>query len=139
MSEATHDGMDMPAESNTVASQTPAPKRRNHRKAHKPFDRRFVLGKRVQLLAAIFAERLSLDTTDPDPVLAAAIEKAARLTALAEQASARALRADPAISLDDLVRLQRLADLAVRRLHLDRRTKEQPSLADVLRSQGGAP
>ena len=62
--------------------------------------------------------------------MAASIEKAARLTGLAEDAAARAARGDPRITLDDLVRLQRLADLTVRRLRLDRpQTKATPTLA----------
>jgi hypothetical protein len=66
-------------------------------------------------------------------LLLSAIDRAAQLQALAEQAAARALRADPKVSLDDLVRLQRLADISVRRLRLDQRqTKPQPTLADYL-------
>ena len=115
---------------------------RNGRRARVQIDRRFVLGKRIAQLATTFRERVGLDEADPDPVLLAACEKAARLTGLAEDAAARAARGDPKISLDDVVRLTRLADLSVRRLRLDERnTKQQPSLADYLRSdgEGGAP
>jgi hypothetical protein len=93
-------------------------------------------------LAATYRARLGAAAADP--VVTAAIEKAARLTALAEQAAARALRADPKVTLDDVVRLTRLADLSVRALHLDRHnTKQQLSLADYLANarsgeQGGA-
>ncbi len=99
-----------------------------------PFDKRFILGKRTAQLSAIYAQRAGLDPTNPDPVLAAQCETAARLTGLAEDASARALRGDPKIALDDVVRLQRLADLTVRRLRLDQHRKPtQPSIADLLR------
>ena len=112
--------MDTPIENAAVAA-TPAPKRRrNHRKARKPFDGRYAIGRRIKQLAITFRERLSLDA-NPDPLLLTAIERAAQLQALAEQAAARALRADPAVAYDDVVRLSRLADLAVRRLRLDRR------------------
>jgi hypothetical protein len=138
MSDATHDTMDTPAECSTVASQTPAPKkRRNHRRAHKLYDRRFAVGRRIKELTLTFRERLGLDEADHDPLLLAAIERAAQLQALAEQAAARALRADPKVAYDDVVRLSRLADHALRRLRLDRRnTKQQPSLANFLRSHG---
>ena len=55
------------------------------------------------LLATTFRERVGLDKSDPDPVLLAACEKAARLTGLAEDATARAARGDPKVSLDDVV------------------------------------
>ena len=138
MSETTHDSMGAPGESASVASQKPVPKKRNHRRAHKAYDARFIVGRRTKELTLIFRERLNVGA-DPDPIQLSAIERAAQLQALAEQASARALRADPRIGLDDLVRLQRLADLAVRRLRLDQRSAKQPSLANVLRSQGAAP
>jgi hypothetical protein len=78
-----------------------------------------------------------MPTWDPDPLLLAAIERAAQLQALAEQAAARALRADPKVAYDDVVRLSRLADHAVRRLRLDHRdTKQAPSLAGLLREAG---
>ena len=131
--------MDTPIENAAVASQTPAPKRRrNHRKARKPFDGRYAIGRRIKQLAITFRERLSLDA-NPDPLLLTAIERAAQLQALAEQAAARALRADPAVAYDDVVRLSRLADHAVRRLRLDRRDTKQPSLSDYLAARGGQP
>jgi hypothetical protein len=56
--------------------------------------------------------------------------------ALSEAASARALRADPKVSLDDIVRLQRAAVAAMRRLHLDRHKPQasgERTLGDLLR------
>ena len=80
--------------------------------------------------------------TLPDPAGRSA-RLAARLTALAEDAAARATRADPKVTLDDVVRLTRLADASVRRLHLDQRNAPTtPTLTDYLRSRsanGGAP
>jgi hypothetical protein len=126
----------MVAESVAHARAPAARPTRNGKRAPKPIDRRFVLGKRIAQLSAIFAERAGLDANDPDPVLSAAVEKAARLTGLAEDAAARAARNDPRITLDDLVRLQRLADLCVRRLRLDRQSSSAPSLTSYLAARG---
>jgi hypothetical protein len=133
MSEATHEIRDTPVESRPVASLTPPKKRRNHRKAKKPFDGRFALGRRVLALVAMFSERLGPDATDP--ITATAIRRAAETTALAEHLRAQMLRGEP-ISPDDALRASRTADLMTRRLHLDRRVTKQPGLADFLR---GAP
>jgi hypothetical protein len=125
---------EVPAETSPVASLTPPKKKRNHAKARVRIDRRNVLGKRIAELRAIFTARAGLDPADPDPVLAAAVEAAARLTGLAEDATAKAARHDPSINLDDLVRLQRVADLAVKRLRLDAHRKPTTtSLADIMR------
>ena len=113
---------------------------RNGKRAPVQIDRRFAIGRRIDLLATTFRERVGLDEADPDPVLLAAVEKAARLTALAEDAAARATRGDPKVTLDDVVRLTRLADVSVRRLHLDRRNAtQQPKLSDYLAARGGEP
>ena len=96
---------------------------------------RFAIGRRIKLLAAAFRERVGLDDADPDPVLLAAVEKAARLTALAEDAAARATRADPKSRSTMLCRLTRLADLSVRRLRLDRHnTKQAPTCPTTWRA-----
>jgi hypothetical protein len=70
------------------------------------------------MLASHFRRRLG--AIADDPVVAGAIERAAQLQALAEAARARALRADPHVTLDDVVRLNRLSESAVRALRLDR-------------------
>src|SRR5262249_13111374 len=112
--------------------------RRNKRtpRPPQPFDKRTLIGRRAVALAATYRARLGAAAADP--VVLAAVEKAAQLTALAEDAAARALRADPKVTLDDVVRLTRLADLSVRRLHLDRHNaKQAPTLADYLAARGG--
>ena len=78
-------------------------RRRRGPKPHQPFDKRTLIGRRAVALAATYRARLGAAAADP--VVTAAIDKAARLTALAEDAAARALRADPRVSLDDVVRL----------------------------------
>jgi hypothetical protein len=111
---------------------------RNKRRARVWIDKRSALGRRVTRLAATFRARVGFDA-NPDPLLLTAIEHAAQLQALAEQAAARALRADPKVAYDDVVRLSRLADHAVRRLRLDQRVKQPPpKLADYLAARGGS-
>jgi hypothetical protein len=120
------------------AGRTVAVKTTRHgMRARVLIDKRLAIGRRIKQLTATFRARVGFDV-DQDPVLLTAIDKAAQLTALAEDAAARALRADPKVTLDDVVRLTRLADLSVRRLHLDRHnTKQPPSLADYLAAHGG--
>ena len=90
------------------------------------------------MLTAHFRQRLG--PIADDPVVAGAIERAAQLQALAEAARARALRADPQVTLDDVVRLHRLSEFAVRALHLDRRNATQtPTLSTYLAARGGEP
>ena len=128
----------MVAERKDISRPTGVRPSRNGKRAPVQIDRRFAIGRRIDFLATAFGQRVGLDEVDPDPVLLAAVEKAARLTALAEDAAARATRADPKVTLDDVVRLTRLADVSVRRLHLDQRTATQtPTLADYLTSRGG--
>jgi hypothetical protein len=111
---------------------------RNGKRAPVSIDKRFVIGRRIKQLTAAFCARVGADV-DQDPVLLAAVEKAAQLTALAEDAAAKATRADPKVSLDDVVRLTRLADISVRRLRLDQRNvKQPPKLSDYLAARGGS-
>ena len=130
----------MVAERKDISRPTGVRPSRNGKRAPVQIDRRFAIGRRIDLLATTFRERVSLDEADPDPVLLAAVEKAARLTALAEDAAARATRADPKVTLDDVVRLTRLADVSVRRLRLDQRNaKQTPTLSAYLASRGAPP
>lgn len=131
--------METPAEGVAIARVTPAKHKPNKRRARVSVDKRYAIGRRIKRFTAVYRERLRLGA-DPDPVLLAAVDKAAQLTALAEDAAARALRADPKVTLDDVVRLTRLADLSVRRLHLDRRNRSQasPTLSDYLSARSGS-
>jgi hypothetical protein len=128
--------MEIPADSVGIARVTSAKPKPNKRRARVSIDKRFAVGRRIKELTATFCERLNLDA-NADPLLLAAIDRAAQLQALAEQAAARALRADPKVAYDDVVRLSRLADHAVRRLHLDRHGTKQPSLSEYLAARGG--
>ena len=109
--------------------------RRNKRtpKPRQPFDKRTLLGRRAVELVSVFRERLGSDATDP--VLDAAIRRAAETTALSESLRARMLRGEN-VSPDDVLRTTRAADALTRRLHLDRH-KARPttsSLAEYLRT-----
>ena len=127
--------MELPVESNAVASQTPASKRRNHRKARKPFDGRYVLGRRVRELVDVFRARSGPDADDP--VISTAIRRCAETVALSEDLRARMLRGE-AVSADDVLRTTRAADALTRRLHLDRHNAtHQPKLSDYLAARGG--
>jgi hypothetical protein len=63
-----------------------------------------------------------------------AVGRAAVLTAIAEDARVRKLYGAPDVTLDDLVRLDRTAALAVRSLDIDLRHTEapQPSISEYL-------
>jgi hypothetical protein len=127
--------MSMPIESRAVASPTPAPKRRNHRKAHKPYDARFAIGRRVKELVDVFRARIGPDADDP--VTSTAIRRCAETVALSEDMRARMLRGE-AISADDVLRATRTADLMTRRLHLGRNTAQQQGLSAYL-ARGAQP
>jgi hypothetical protein len=119
----------------TANNRATSAKPKNKKRARVPVDHRNQIGRRLKELAAIYGERVGLDATDPDPMLLAQVEKAARMQALAEDASARALRGED-VSLDDVVRLSRWSDLLLRRLRLDQRTASStPSLSTVLAQQ----
>jgi hypothetical protein len=125
--------MDMPLDSRPVTSPTPVRKRRNHRKARKPFDRRFALGRRVHELVQLLTARCP---DADDPITATAIRRAAETTALSEHLRARMLRGEP-VSADDVLRASRTADLLTRRLELDRKPKpSSPSLSTYLAQRG---
>jgi hypothetical protein len=127
----------MPVETVAVASQTPVPKRRNHRKARKPFDGRYVIGRRVRELVDVFRTRIGPDADDA--VMSTAIRRCAETVALSEDLRARMLRGED-ISPDDVLRASRTADLLTRRLHLDRQKRpEGPSLELLNGNDGGAP
>src|SRR6185436_13102726 len=100
-------GLKMPAETVAVTSQTPAPKRRNHRKARKPFDGRNALGRRVKELMVAFRTRIGPDADDP--ITAAAVKRCAEVVALSESMRGMMLRGVPDVSPDDVLRLSRFA------------------------------
>jgi hypothetical protein len=118
------------------------PKRRRRRgpKPRQPFDKRTLLGRRVVELVDTFRVRLGVEADDP--LVAAAIRRAAETVALAEKWRARMLRGER-VSTETVLRLTRTADLLTRKLGLDKPRPQPagPSLADYLRAHhdgGGA-
>jgi hypothetical protein len=90
-----------------------APKR-DRRLTLTKIDKRGRFGRRVAELTALFAASISGETS---PMMRLKIEKAAQLTAIAELARGDFMR-DGKGTLDDIVRLERKADQAVRALRL---------------------
>jgi hypothetical protein len=94
-------------------------------------DRRTKAARRAEELADMY--RAKLGAAADDPMMAHNIAKASRLLALAEAEQAKALNSDLDADLDLLVKLNRLADAAVRRLKLDERKQPAgPSLMQYL-------
>jgi hypothetical protein len=110
-----------------VVSPTRRRKRPKKLPAH-AFDRRTRMGRRAVQLAATFSQRLGDDAGDL--VLQVQVERAAQLVAYSEVLSARALRADPAVCPDDVIRASRAADHAMRRLRLDRNVAQRVQTLD---------
>jgi hypothetical protein len=105
-----------------------APKR-DRRLTLTKIDRRGRLGKRIAELTAMFAAAVGGEQT---PMRKLKVEKAAELTALAELARGDFMR-DGKGTLDDIVRLEREADQAVRSLGIterDPRAKPTSPLAE---------
>jgi len=82
------------------------------------------LGKRIDELKALFSEALGEDALAP--MRRMRIAEAAELKALAEKARGDYLR-DGAGTLDDIVRIERKADQAVRALGIERAAATSPS------------
>jgi hypothetical protein len=80
---------------------------------------RTALGRRLRDIADHLAAGLG-GWAQLTELQAAAVRKGAELQALAEHARAARLKGDTSVTLDDVVRLDRLADQSVRRLGLDR-------------------
>ncbi len=94
-------------------------------------DRRSQLGKRIAELTAMFTAAVGELT----PMRRLAVEKSAQLTAIAEQARGAFMR-DAVGTLDDIVRLERKADQAVRALGINEtkpREERGPSAVERLR------
>jgi hypothetical protein len=90
--------------------------------------------RRTKQLVAQWTARLGPEAVDT--VLADRLRRAAELVAIAERTRVEAMKACDVTLLDNLVRLENCAELAVKRLDLDRpRKPEGPSLATFLASR----
>ena len=105
-------------------------------------DYRKRVGKRARELGQHFTAAVDAVGREVTVELAVAIDGAAELVALVEDMRARALRGVD-VNSDDLVRMQRLADLSVRRLNLPAAASKPAldplSYARSLDDEGAAP
>jgi hypothetical protein len=126
-------GREMVAEADAVGRQFSTYRLGKGRPKLQPIDRRTRIGRRMKELVMLYSARLG--DAALDPVVALSIQRAAELAALAEDLRWRALKGDPEATPNAIVRITRLADLSVRRLHLDRPQLQPstPSLAAYLR------
>ena len=108
----------LPEQPNAGADLPPRKPRKRKFYPRYKFDRRTRIGKRSDSLFKSFTAQLG---SDVPPELAVKIVSACELTALAESYRAAFVRGEATVPLDDLVRLERLANALVRSLHLDRR------------------
>src|SRR5262245_37033253 len=90
-------------------------------------DGRSQAARRTKRLVAEYLAALG-DREAAGAAMLATVKRAAELVTVAELTRIRAMRGDAV--LDDLVRIERLAELAVRRLGLDRR-KREPAAAPL--------
>jgi hypothetical protein len=119
---------------NGISAPSVGNKSPKRRRPVAPFDRRLRLGRRVSEFERVFISIIG-DAAKDNPILRAAIRRAAELKALAESLRSRALRGDD-VSADDIVRVERLSAAAERALKLDQCEREKsdpPSLADYLK------
>jgi hypothetical protein len=95
-------------------------------------DGRSRIMKRASQLAAHYTTLLDKAGRETTSVpLATAIISAAELVALAEHERTRLLRGEN-VDPDNVIRMQRLADMSVRRLHLDQQAQRPQTLDEYL-------
>src|SRR5262245_17092092 len=106
---------------------------RSGRRSPVRIDYRKRVGKRARELSQHFTAALVGSGRELTVDLTERVMKASELTALAEDMRAKMLRGEADVCADDLVRVTRLADTAVRRLNLPSAdSKAAPSLAEYL-------
>ncbi len=109
--------------------------RRSRKKGLTTVDRRSRVSRRITELQALFLSALERAGAVLTPMRRMRLEEAAQLKALAEKARGDYLR-DAVGSLDDVVRIERKADAAVRAIGLPSESSRPapPSLADYMKS-----
>jgi hypothetical protein len=100
----------------------------NRRQFVPGLDMRSQSARRYRDLIASFTNALGSHLSDAQRV---AVQRAAGLTVAAEEARARAMRGEP-IEIADLVKLENLADRAVRALNIKHKGLKPPALDDYL-------
>jgi hypothetical protein len=129
-----------PARAVLAASEKPRPAvntspkpRRSEKIILTGVDKRTALGKRIVELRALFLEALG-GSDGLSPMKRLKVEQAAQLTALAELCRGDFMR-DGAGTLDDLVRLERKADHALRALGIVEAAPKPPTVRDNIASR----
>jgi hypothetical protein len=133
-SEAAHPSPTAPKTHPSGAGDTPKqrPKRiRSRRKDLTTVDKRSRVYRRIRELETLFLSTFEIAGVALTPMRRMRIAEAAQLKALAEKARGDTLRGG-AGSLDDVVRIERRADAAVRAIGLPSDAPRQPTLAEVL-------
>jgi hypothetical protein len=121
------------APSARLVSETDAPRpRRSRAKRLTTVNRSTRLGKRIDELKALFTETLGEDALTP--MRRMRIAEAAELKAGAEVERGKWMRGEARCDLDELVRLERKADQAVRALGIVETPPETPKPWEVLQA-----
>ena len=115
------------------SDQRPKPKRRRRQIPRQRLDGRTRIAKRAKQLAVHFLATLRADHREITLELEAAVRRVSELLAIAEQLRADRLRGLP-VPADDIVRTDRLANLALRQLGLPTAKPREESLSDYLDS-----
>ena len=118
-----------PKTNQSGAGDTPK-QRRSRRKDLTVTDKRGRVYRRIRELEVLFLQTFEGAGVPLTPMRRMRIAEAAQLKALAEKARGDTLRGG-AGSLDDVVRIERRADAAVRAIGLPSDTPRQPTLAEV--------
>jgi len=111
-----------------MLQNAPVVARRSDRERRR-YDGRSALGCRIRVLVKEYSA--ALGEAASNPMIAAAIKRAAELQALAEEARAAAVR-NGAFDPIALARIEGCADRAVRRLRLDHYEPPLPLLSELL-------
>jgi hypothetical protein len=120
-------GIEMQADRSPTAARHPIARSSiTNRPSRTSVSGRSRVGRRIRDIADQFAHALGgwQGLTD---LQASACRRAAELLAISEAERKRALSGEASISIEQLIRLDRLARLAVRDLHLGRKRKPSPA------------
>lgn len=131
--------MEVPLDSGQIAElvQPPKPRKRGGRRAPARVNGRLAVGRRAKQLTAILRQQLGAQADDP--IMAAAICRAAETTALAEHMLGKALRSEDGVTHDQALRASRTADLLTQRLCLDRYRQPRKPVSRLAMMRGGKP
>lgn len=115
-----------------IPAQSPPPARGKQRLCTlESLDGRTVAARRARELATCFETELGGNVTASQRI---AVERAAALVAIAEDARARRLAGEPDVSLEDLVRIDNAAARAVKALGIKAAAPKVPSIREYIAS-----